>query len=89
MKSVTTQAFRRLYAKATKERQNKIRRAFRLWILDPNHPSLRFKKGHNSMPIYSARVDLDWRAVGVLKNETMVWFWVGSHQHYEELLKSI
>ncbi len=89
MKSVTTQAFRRLYAKATKERQNKIRRAFRLWILDPNHPSLRFKKVHNSMPIYSARVDLDWRAVGVLKNETMVWFWVGSHQHYEELLKSI
>jgi len=89
VKSVTTQAFRRLYAKATKERQNKIRRAFRLWILDPNHPSLRFKKVHNSMPIYSARVDLDWRAVGVLKNETMVWFWVGSHQHYEELLKSI
>ncbi len=89
MKSVTTQAFRRLYAKAAKERQNKIRRAFRLWILDPNHPSLRFKKVHNSMPIYSARVDLDWRAVGVLKNETMVWFWVGSHQHYEELLKSI
>ena len=89
MKSVTTQAFRRLYAKAKKERQNKIRRAFRLWILDPNHPSLRFKKVHNSMPIYSARVDLDWRAVGVLKNETMVWFWVGSHQHYEELLKSI
>ena len=78
MKSVTTQAFRRLYAKATKERQNKIRRAFRLWILDPNHPSLRFKKVHNSMPIYSARVDLDWRAVGAMAHAPRHYVgWVG------------
>jgi len=89
VKSVTNDAFRRLYSRATKERQLRIRRAFRLWSLDPKHPSLRFKKVHSTMPVDSARVDLDWRAVGVLKNETMVWFWVGSHRHYEELLKSI
>ena len=88
MKSVTTEQFRQLYAKASKERQLRIRRAYKLWIVDPKHPSLRFKKVHNKLPIYSARVDLDWRAVGVLRDDTVVWFWVGSHQHYEELLRS-
>ena len=89
MKSVTTEQFRQLYAKAPRERQLRIRRAYRLWSVDPSHPSLPFKKVHASMPIYSARVDLDWRAVGVMKDETVVWFWVGSHVHYEALLKSL
>ena len=44
------------------------------------YPSLRFKKVHATLPIYSARVDLDWRAVGVLKDGTLIWFWVGSHK---------
>ena len=38
---------------------------------------------------YSARVDLDWRAVGVLKDGTLIWFWVGSHKAYEVLLRSL
>jgi len=36
-----------------------------------------------------ARVDLDWRAVGVLKDGTLIWFWVGSHKAYEALLRSL
>lgn len=39
-------------------------------------------------PIYSARVDLDWRAVGVLKDGTFIWFWVESHKPYVSLLLS-
>jgi len=64
------------------------KRAYLLWRANPAHPSLRFKKVHSTLPIYSARVDLDWRAVGVLKEGTLVWFWVGSHQQYEALLGS-
>mgnify|MGYP005814256571 FL=1 len=56
---------------------------------NPAHPSLRFKKVHPKLPIFSARVDLDWRAVGVLESDTLVWFWVGSHAQYEALLKSL
>lgn len=89
MKSVTTEQFRQLYVKAPKERQIRIRRAYRLWSADLKHPSQRFKKVHSTLPIYSARVDLDWRAIGILKNETVVWFWVGSHEHYEALLKTM
>lgn len=73
MKSVTTEKFRLLFASAAAERQIRIRSGYRLWKENPAHPSLRFKKVHPRLPIYSARVDLDWRAVGVLEDDTLVW----------------
>jgi hypothetical protein len=87
VKSVTTERFRRQYAAAGAERQRQIRKAYALWRTNPWHPSLRFKKVHSSKPIYSARVDLDWRALCVLDNETIIWFWVGPHGEYEDLLR--
>ena len=87
MNSVTTDQFRQLYLQAPLERRQKIKRAYQLWRDNPSHPSLRFKKVHATLPIYSARVDLDWRAVGVLKDGTLIWFWVGSHKSYEALLR--
>ena len=89
MKSVTTEKFRLLFASASTERQLRIRGAYRLWKENPAHPSLRFKKVHSRLPIYSARVDLDWRAVGTLEHDTLVWFWVGPHPQNEALLKSL
>ena len=89
MKSVTTEKFRSLFASAPPDRQVRIKSAFRLWRENPAHPSLRFKKVHPRLPVYSARVDLDWRAVGTLEDDTLVWFWVGSHPQYEALLKSL
>ncbi len=87
MKSRTTERFRRLYAAAGGKRQLQIKRAYKLWQENPAHPSVRFKKVHETEPIYSARVDIDWRAVGVLEGDTVVWFWVGPHAEYEVLLK--
>ena len=89
MKSQTTSRFRALLAAAGVQRQDKIRAAYRLWQADPDHPSLRFKKVHARQPIYSARVDLNWRAVGVLDGDTLVWFWIGPHDQYNALLKSL
>lgn len=61
-----------------------------LWSDNPAHPSLRFKKVHNTLPIYSVRVDLDWRALGVLKKEeAVIWFWIGPHSEYEILLSEL
>ena len=89
MKSVTTEKFRLLFAAASSEHQTRIRSAYRQWKENPAHPSLRFKKVHPRLPIYSVRVDLDWRAVGILEGDTFVWFWVGPHPKYEALLKSL
>lgn len=87
MNSVTTEPFRRLFAAASPRRQAQIRRAYKLWRENPAHPSIRFKKVHEAEPIYSARADLDWRALGVLDGSTVVWFWVGPHDAYDALVE--
>lgn len=89
MKSEVTAKFRALFAAAPGPVQLKIREAYRLWAENPRHPSLRFKKVHDTLPVYSVRVDLDWCAVGVLREDTMIWFWVGSHDEYERLIKQL
>lgn len=89
MKSQTTERFRALFAAAPGAVRAKIKLAYELWTENPYHPSLRFKKVHATLPIYSARVDLNWRVVGVVKDDAVVWFWVGSHNDYERLLKSL
>jgi len=60
-----------------------------MWTANPDHPSLRFKKVHAALPVYSVRIDLDWRAVGVLREGLVVWFWVGPHSEYDKLLTRI
>jgi hypothetical protein len=69
--------------------QAKAQSAYRLWAENPAHPSLRFKKVHDKLSVYSVRIDLDWRAVGVLKGDVVIWFWIGPHSEYERLLAKI
>jgi len=64
-------------------------KAYRLWQQDSTHPGLQFKKVHTKEPIYSARVSLGWRVLGLLENDTMYWFWIGSHADYARLLKQL
>jgi hypothetical protein len=37
-------------------------------------------------PVYSVRVGLDYRAVGLLQGDTITWFWIGTHDDYDKLL---
>jgi hypothetical protein len=78
-----------LRAALPKPVQEKAASAYKLWTANPKHPSLRFKKIHNTLPIWSVRIDRGWRAVGVRGKESVVWFWLGSHHDYEALLKRL
>ncbi len=89
MRSRTTARFRALYDAAPKPVQDKAKAAYRLWSENPGHPSLRFKKVHAALPIDSVRIDLDWRAVGVLEKDEAVGFWIGPHAGYEKLLRQL
>ena len=89
MQSHTTEAFRKLLAAAPAAIQEKAQGAYRLWAQNPAHPSLRFKKVHSTLPIYAVRIDLDWRAVGILESGGVVWFWIGPHSEYEKLLSKL
>jgi hypothetical protein len=85
----TTEAFRALLESAPALVQDKARAAYALWADNPSHPSLRFRKVHGALPIYSVRIDLDWRAIGTVKDDTMIWFWIGPHDEYERLLSRL
>ena len=89
MRSRTTDKFRALRDSLPKPIQDKARAAYELWSDNPDHPSLRFKKVHVKLPIYSVRIDIDWRAVGILEGNTVVWFWIGSHADYEQFLRKL
>ena len=89
MRSHATAKFRELLAAAPVLIQAKAQFAYQLWADNPSHPSLRFKKVHATLSVYSVRIDLGWRAVGVLQGDTMVWFWIGSHGDYERLLSKL
>ncbi len=57
---------------------------FELLKKDQKHPSLHFKKIKN---YYSARVGKKYRAIAIQVEEGAVWFWIGSHSQYDDLLK--
>ena len=89
MKSRTTPEFRALLAALPAHVPKQARVAYRLFASDPKHPSLRFKQVHHDPPTYSARVGLAYRAVGVIGGDTVVWYWIGSHADYDQLLKQL
>jgi hypothetical protein len=81
--SRTTRGFRECLAALPREVRDLAFKAFRLWKSDPFHPSLHFKQVDARKGIWSARVSIGWRALGVEKEGAMVWFWIGSHADYD------
>lgn len=89
MKSRTTAQFRKSFADLPKQIQEQARAAYRQFKENPSHPSLRFKKVHPELPVYSARISKNHRVVGQLDGDTVIWFWIGSHTEYEKLLSRL
>ena len=87
MKSRATPKFWKLYARLPRNVQRRARKAYQMWQVDPGHPSLHFKRVDDEEPIYSARVSEDYRVLGLLEGDTVIWFWIGNHDEYERLLK--
>jgi hypothetical protein len=59
-------------------------RSFELLKKDIRHPSLRFKKIEE---LYSVRVGLHYRALGIEQSGNMYWFWIGEHDEYMRKIK--
>jgi plasmid maintenance system killer protein len=89
VKSRTTVRFRKLFTNLPETVQEQTRKSYRQFKEDPSYPSLQFKKVHPKLPIYSVRINKDYRAVGQLENDTVIWFWIGSHTEYDLLLDQL
>jgi hypothetical protein len=81
--------FRETYAELPEEIQKQAQSAYRLFRQDPFHPSLRFKQVHPTLPVFSARVGLHYRAVGIRDGDEIIWFWIGPHADYDKLVKAL
>jgi hypothetical protein len=89
MKSYTTRQFRGLFASLPRHVQQQARQAYRLFRQNVAHPGLHFKRVFADPPMYSARVGIGYRAVGVLDGDTITWFWIGAHAGYDRLLAEL
>lgn len=90
MRSETTADFWKLYASLPTMVQRTANKTFALWRAIPNHPSLHFKPLGSRAPVYSVRVGMGYRALGVRDDrdgDVIVWFWIGTHAEYDRLLK--
>jgi hypothetical protein len=86
MNSRVTEDFMLCYAHLPANVREQARRAYRLWRSNPSHPGIQFKRIHSTELIFSARVGLGWRALGILEGDTVTWFWIGSHAEYDTIV---
>jgi len=86
MQSRSTRQFWHLFSGLPPDAQRDAKRAYRLFQNSPAHPGLQFKKLEGEDEIYSVRIGLGYRALGVMKKDRIVWFWIGSHSEYDRLV---
>ena len=86
MNSRITRRFRRAFVELPDNVKEQARDAYRLFRGNPHHPSLRFKQVHPTDPVYSVRIGLGYRAVGIREGDTIYWYWIGSHAEYNRLI---
>jgi len=85
--SELTDDFRACFAQLPERIQRLARRSYRRWKADLGHPGIDFKRVGKKSPIYSVRVGIGWRALGLMQGNTMLWFWIGPHAEYDRLVK--
>jgi len=87
MDSKTTQAFWKCFDRLPENIQLSAKKSYALWRDNPKHPGVNFKSVSRKQPVFSARISIDYRALGLMEDDTVTWFWIGSHADYDKLLK--
>ena len=89
MRSNVSKEFRERLSELPLTVQEQAARAYVLWRANPQHPSLQFKRISQTQPVYSVRIGISYRALGLRDADHVYWFWIGSHAEYDELLKRL
>jgi hypothetical protein len=83
VKSATLPSFWTAYGLLPESVKKNARKAYRLWERNPLHPSLHFKCINRTEKVWSVRISLGYRAIGILEDDIVVWFWIGGHDEYK------
>lgn len=69
MKSATLPSFWDSYQLLSTSIRQAARKADRLWLNSPFHPSLQFKCVNRKENIWSVRITISYRAIGILEGD--------------------
>jgi hypothetical protein len=84
MKSRAGSKFWKAYRELPADIQRLAVKQYRLWMKDSAHPSLQFKKVRS---YWSCRVTDSYRALAIMDGDYAIWFWIGTHAEYEQILR--
>jgi hypothetical protein len=87
MKSATLPSFWTAYRKLDDTIKRNTRKAYQLWSKNPFHPSLHFKCLNPDEDVWAVRVSRGYRALGIFQEDSVTWFWIGSHTEYERYFR--
>ena len=87
MNSVATRRFWDLFKALPAEIQKLAVKNYHLWRMDPNHPSLHFRRLKGSEDRFTVRIGDHYRALGRSSLGTMTWVWIGTHSDYDRLVR--
>jgi hypothetical protein len=87
--SKTTKSFWDGYLRLPDRVREQAKKAYTKFSNDPYYPGLHFKQIHSTRPIYSVRITKDYRAIGIIKDGNIIWFWIGSHSDYDKMVNQL
>jgi mRNA-degrading endonuclease RelE of RelBE toxin-antitoxin system len=85
MEHHASRSFRARYEKLSAAIRAVADKNYALLKENERHPSLQLKKVGR---LWSVRVGLDYRAVGVDADDGILWIWIGSHAEYDKFIRS-
>ena len=83
MKSQALPSFWETHGQLPDSVKQAAKKAYLIWRESPFHPSLHFKCVNQEERIWSVRITLRYRALGIMEADTVTWFWIGDHTDYE------
>jgi hypothetical protein len=83
MKHLASTAFWEAYRNLPEHVRALADKNYSLLKENPKHPSLQFKKVGR---FWSVRVGARYRALAIDVDEGLLWFWIGSHADYDDLI---
>jgi plasmid maintenance system killer protein len=86
MKSHATERYCKLFRALPQEIRVQAFKAYAQFKRDPSHPSLTFELIDRKSGIWSARINDNYRVLGVRDGGEITWYWVGTQREYEKLI---
>ncbi|HVI09048.1 MAG TPA: hypothetical protein VND65_12230 [Candidatus Binatia bacterium] len=88
MHHLASTGFWKLYSALPNDIRARADKQFDLLKSNRQHPSLQFKKvgERRGVELWSARVTLYYRALAIRRSDGYLWFWIGDHKAYDQLI---